>query len=77
MTAKTALRALAVTAFTAAATAAAAHPSLAPHTHPHGETLLLGLEQALLAAAAVVIVGAAALVVGRSRAHAAARRGWS
>jgi hypothetical protein len=39
--------------------------------------LVLGLEQALLAAAAVVIVGAAALVVGRSRAHAAARRGWS
>ncbi len=51
-----------------AASSAWAHTSLAPHSHPHGTSLLLGDEMLLIAmVAAAAIAGGLALVVGRTR----------
>ena len=49
-----------------AASSAWAHTSLAPHSHPHGTSLLLGDEMLLIAMVAA-IAGGLALVVGRTR----------
>jgi len=49
-----------------AAGSALAHTSLAPHSHPHGTSLLLGDEMLLIAMVAA-IAGGLALVVGRTR----------
>ncbi len=53
-----------------AAGSALAHTSLAPHSHPHGASLLLGDDMLLIAmVAAAAIAGGLALVVGRTRAE--------
>ena len=55
-------------AATLAATAASAHTSLAQHAHPHGDSLLLGVDGLLIAmVTAAMVVAGVALVVGRSR----------
>lgn len=62
-------------AATFAATAASAHTSLAQHSHPHGDSLLLGVDGLLIAmVTAAMVVAGVALVVGRSRSGAAVTR---
>jgi hypothetical protein len=62
-------------ATTFAATAASAHTSLAQHAHPHGDSLLLGVDGLLIAmVTAAMVVAGVALVVGRSRSGAAVSR---
>jgi hypothetical protein len=65
--------ALAIPAITAGA--ANAHTSLAPHAHPHGDTLVLGIDGLLIAmVTAATVVGLVALAVGRARPGALATR---
>ncbi len=62
-------------AATLAATAASAHTSLAQHAHPHGDSLLLGVDGLLIAmVTAAMGVAGVALVVGRSRSGATVTR---
>jgi len=62
-------------AATFAATAASAHTSLAQHAHPHGDSLLLGVDGLLIVmVTAAMVVAGVALVVGRSRSRAAVTR---
>jgi hypothetical protein len=62
-------------AATLAATAASAHTSLAQHAHPHGDSLLLGVDGLLIAmVTAAMVVAGVALVVGRSRSGATVTR---
>ena len=56
-------------------TAANAHTALAPHAHPHGQWLLLGIDGLLIAmVTAAMVVAGVAHVVGRSRPRAAVTR---
>ena len=50
----------------AAATAAAAHPSLVPHEHPHDASALFGLDWLLVLALLAVFAVVVALKVRRS-----------